>query len=163
MIKDRSIEIIRLTLYRASILVRLREVSLFFYSKPEEKISKDWMWLSMYIERIVIEGYGAFKEETEIQFNEGLNVLIVANNCGKSTVMNALRLLFERDSPKRLDIADFERTPYITIYQETPPQVTIKLIFKEEDNKDNPYSDEIVTVSDWLIEIDRPFKAQLTY
>src|SRR5699024_4816958 len=139
MIKDRSIEIIRLTLYRASILFRLREVSLFFYSKPEEKISKDWMWLSMYIDRIVIEGYRAFKEDTEIQFNEGLNVLIGANKSGKLIVMNNHRIILDRDVTKRLNIPDFARTPYITIYQETPPQVTIKLIFKEEDNKDNPY------------------------
>src|SRR5699024_2708682 len=117
----------------------------------------------MYIERITIEGYGGFKEETEIKFNKGLNVLIGANNSGKSTVMNALRILLDKRFRKKLNIADFSRTSDITYYQKNPPEVTIKLFLKETENESTPYSDELVTVSTWLTKIDSPFEAQLTY
>jgi len=117
----------------------------------------------LYNERLEIEGYGVFKEKTEIKFNKGLNVLIGANNSGKSTVMSALRILLDRKFKTRLDIADFSRVPDITCYQKSPPQVTIKLFLVEDGNKDTPYSDELVTVSNWLTRIDRPFEAQLTY
>lgn len=117
----------------------------------------------MYIECLEIEGYGVFKGKTEIKFNKGLNVLIGANNSGKSTVMNALRILLDKDFKKKLDIADFSRKTDITCYQKAPPQVTIKLFLIEDVDNETTYSDELVTVANWLTEIDHPFRAQLTY
>lgn len=117
----------------------------------------------MYIESLIIEGYGIFGEETEIKFNKGLNVLIGANNSGKSTVLNALRILLDKDYPKRLDIADFFRVPDISIYRETPPQVTITLNLKEKSTKEERYTDKVVTVAEWLTRVEAPFEAQLTY
>src|SRR5699024_6030234 len=117
----------------------------------------------MYIEHLEIEGYGVFKDKTKIKFNKGLNVLIGANNSGKSTVMNALRILLDKNFKKKLDIADFSRKTDITSYKKTPPKVTIKMFLIEDVDSDTTYSDELVTVANWLTEIDNPFRAQLTY
>lgn len=117
----------------------------------------------MYIDTLIIEGYGIFSEKTEIKFNDGLNVLIGPNNSGKSTVLNALRILLDKDYPKRLEIADFSRTSDIATYRNTPPEVAIKLILKEKSVNKEEYSDKIVTVSEWLTKIGSPFEAQLTY
>jgi len=117
----------------------------------------------LYIDTLVIDGYGLFNKETEIKFNKGLNVLIGANNSGKSTILNALRLLLDKEYPKRLEVADFSRTEDISIYKETPPQVTIKLTLKEKSSKKEEYSDKLVTISEWLTKIEDQFEAQLTY
>src|SRR5690625_4360979 len=117
----------------------------------------------MYIDTLIIEGYGIFSEKTEIKFNDGLNVLIGPNNSGKSTVLNALRILLDKDYPKRLEIADFSRGSDIATYQKTPPEVMIKLILKEKLISEEEYSDKIVTVAEWLTEISSPFEAQLSY
>lgn len=48
----------------------------------------------MYISQLSIQGYKNTCEKSNISFNKGLNVLIGENGCGKTTVINALRLLF---------------------------------------------------------------------
>ena len=53
-----------------------------------------------------IEGYRLFKEKKLIQFNKGLNVLVGENGCGKSTVIDAIRLLLNEDEYSRLGTAD---------------------------------------------------------
>lgn len=55
----------------------------------------------MYISKLIINGFRGFKH-TEIEFEEGLNVIIGQNNGGKSTIMEALRLVLEYGSPKKL-------------------------------------------------------------
>jgi len=57
----------------------------------------------MFIETLSIEGYKSFGERFTIPFRNGLNVLVGENATGKSTVIDALRLLL-------LD-EDFERKP----------------------------------------------------
>ena len=48
----------------------------------------------MYISQIQITNFRGFKDTTTIEFNEGVNVLIGANNCGKSNLLKALSLVF---------------------------------------------------------------------
>ncbi len=57
----------------------------------------------MHIESLSIEGYKSFGKPFTIQFREGLNVLVGENAAGKSTVVDAIRLLLADD--------DFERKP----------------------------------------------------
>lgn len=60
----------------------------------------------MYLTGIVIEGYRLFKEKKVIQFNKGLNVLVGENGCGKSTVIDAIRLLLNEDEYSRIGTVD---------------------------------------------------------
>ena len=48
----------------------------------------------MYISQLSIQGYKNTREKSEISLNKGLNVLLGENGCGKTAVINALRLLF---------------------------------------------------------------------
>lgn len=48
----------------------------------------------MYISQLAIQGYKNTRKKSKILFNKGLNVLLGENGCGKTTVINALRLLF---------------------------------------------------------------------
>ena len=48
----------------------------------------------MYISQLSIQGYKNTREKSEISLVRGLNVLLGENGCGKTAVINALRLLF---------------------------------------------------------------------
>ena len=48
----------------------------------------------MWIFQLSIQGYKNARKRSEISFNKGLNVLLGENGCGKTAVINALRLLF---------------------------------------------------------------------
>lgn len=48
----------------------------------------------MYISQLSIQGYKNTREKSEISLSKGLNVLLGENGCGKTAVINALRLLF---------------------------------------------------------------------
>ncbi len=60
----------------------------------------------MYIAHVRIEGYRCFKD-TCIDFQPGLNVLIGENNAGKTTVLRALGLVFDKKNRRRIDLHDF--------------------------------------------------------
>ena len=55
----------------------------------------------MYLSEITIEGYRVFKEKTTINFNRGLNLLVGENGCGKSTIIDAIRILLNEDEYSR--------------------------------------------------------------
>ena len=55
----------------------------------------------MYISKIIIDGFRGFKH-SEIEFQEGLNVIIGHNNGGKSTIIDAMRLVMDEYKVKRL-------------------------------------------------------------
>lgn len=55
----------------------------------------------MYISKIHIKGFRAF-ENAEIKFSEGMNVIIGHNNGGKSTIIDAMRLVMDEYKVKRL-------------------------------------------------------------
>lgn len=60
----------------------------------------------MYLSEISVKGYRVFNEEVKINFNPGLNVIVGENGCGKSTVINAIRMLLNEDEYSRSSIYD---------------------------------------------------------
>lgn len=53
----------------------------------------------MFISRLAIRGYKNTYNESVITLNKGLNILLGENGCGKTAVINALRMLLrEPDS-----------------------------------------------------------------
>jgi putative ATP-dependent endonuclease of the OLD family len=115
----------------------------------------------MYISDLRIKGFRTFKQETILRFHEGVNVIIGHNNAGKTTVIKALELLFS-EKRKRLTIDDFNKNITIEDLMKAPPKIVISAILTESD-KEEDYSDDLVTVSIWLIKIASPYKAQITY
>lgn len=62
----------------------------------------------MYISQISIKGYKNTCDKSAIPLNKGLNVLLGENGCGKTAVINAMRLLFrEADSYYAFSTDDF--------------------------------------------------------
>ncbi|MBP2033222.1 putative ATP-dependent endonuclease of OLD family [Clostridium algifaecis] len=55
----------------------------------------------MYLSKISIKGYRLFDEEISIKFNKGINVLVSENGCGKSTIIDAIRMLLNEDDYSR--------------------------------------------------------------
>ncbi len=62
----------------------------------------------MYISRIRIQNYRNFKD-MEVDFNDGINVIIGHNNAGKSNLINALSMFFDSNTKKSLEIDDFNK------------------------------------------------------
>lgn len=60
----------------------------------------------MYLSDIKIEGYRLFKEKQILHLRKGLNVLVGENGCGKSTVIDAIRLLLNEDEYTRNGISE---------------------------------------------------------
>lgn len=62
----------------------------------------------MYISQLSIQGYKNTHTKASVSLNKGLNVLVGENGCGKTAVINALRLLFrEPESSYACSIDDF--------------------------------------------------------
>jgi predicted ATP-dependent endonuclease of OLD family len=115
----------------------------------------------MYISQIQITNFRGFKSNVTVEYNEGINVLIGPNNCGKSNLLKALSLLFD-SKDKRLNIDDFNKNTTVEILKTAPPKVQISAVIKESNNEDL-YSDDLVTVSTWLTKLEKPYEAKLTY
>lgn len=60
----------------------------------------------MYLSDIKIEGFRLFKEKQILHLRKGLNVLVGENGCGKSTVIDAIRLLLNEDEYARNGISE---------------------------------------------------------
>jgi predicted ATP-dependent endonuclease of OLD family len=115
----------------------------------------------MYISKIQISNFRGFKSSVVIDFHEGINVIIGANNSGKSNLLKALSLIFS-DKNKRLTTDDFNKQITIQEIKKRPPKVQISAFIKESDSEEL-YSDDLVTVSTALIKLEKPYEARLTY
>lgn len=90
----------------------------------------------MYLSEITIEGYRVFNEKTTINFNRGLNLLVGENGCGKSTIIDAIRILLNEDEYSRNGIND-EDFYSSKDYKEQAEKISIKGKFEDlsEDKK----------------------------
>ena len=103
----------------------------------------------MFISKMLIENFRSF-ERTEVEFHEGINVLIGHNNCGKSNLLTAMALIFDHSISRQLEVDDFYNGITIEKLKESSPKIKITMtISKSKD--ENLMSDEVVTVSNWLI------------
>jgi putative ATP-dependent endonuclease of OLD family len=80
----------------------------------------------MYISSVAIENFRAFKEKTVFHFNPGVTVLIGENDCGKSTVIDAIRYVLGTTDQmwQRVELSDY--------YQEnTQNEIHITVVFSD--------------------------------
>ncbi|WP_327926547.1 ATP-dependent nuclease, partial [Bacillus paranthracis] len=117
---------------------------------------------TMYISRLTLKNFRTFKNETTVQFHEGTNVIVGHNNAGKTTIIKALELLFDANKSKRLSIDDFNKNTTCDQLKESAPKITISATLVESE-KEEIYSDDLVTVSTWLTKLEKPYEAKLTY
>lgn len=113
----------------------------------------------MYISKLKIKNFRIFKNQ-EIEFNERINVIIGPNNSGKSTLITALQILFDKSKRKRLETEDFNRNIDLDKLKNTPPKTSITATIS---NDGKELSEEMIPVATWLTEISDNYEARLTY
>lgn len=98
----------------------------------------------MYINRIKIINYRNYHSFT-MDFHDGLNVIVGANNAGKTGLLSAINLLYE---PSQICIEDFNKNDlqanFSTIYKDTPPEIIIEYHIKHEISEDNTDDESII-------------------
>lgn len=113
----------------------------------------------MYISKIKIENFRNFRSN-EIEFNDGINVIIGHNNAGKSNLIKALGLVLSPNSKKRLSIHDFNMNASLDELKQHSPKVSITVTISKGKTSNN---DDLVTVSEWLTSLTEDYEAKLTY
>src|SRR5699024_1912371 len=114
----------------------------------------------MYISSIELSNFRSFKN-IKVEFQEGLNVLIGHNNSGKTNLLQALSLIIDSKTNKQLSVDDFYKYINLAELKESPPKITITATLSQSDEEE--LGDELATVSTWLIELKKPYKAQIQY
>ena len=113
----------------------------------------------MYISKIIIENFRNFKK-TEVEFNDGVNVIIGPNNTGKTNLIKALSLPIDYKGTKRLEIDDFNKHISLEELKISPPKISISINIRQGQNEE---PDDLVTVGNWLTKLDASYEALLTY
>lgn len=105
----------------------------------------------MYISELKVAGYKNAKETSRIKFNKGLNVLVGENGSGKTTIINALRLILKENEFSYMNISEDDF--FISLDKQVSSEnIKIDITF------DSLTPDEEVTFLTWC---DAEFKAQL--
>ena len=113
----------------------------------------------MYISKIEIKNFRNFKEK-EIEFNEGVNVIIGHNNAGKTNLIKALSLILDSQNSKRLDVDDFNKHVTFNEIKANPPKISIAITISKGKMEE---PDDLVTIGNWLTKLDASYEALLTY
>ena len=115
----------------------------------------------MYISRVVISNYKAFKTAT-VEFKDGLNVIIGQNNGGKSTLLDAISLVIDSNRNKKLSVWDFNQGITLEILKEHSPSIEISLYFSMSEGEGNTSSD-VALLSTYAIEVEPQLVSCITY
>ncbi|NNU84768.1 DUF2813 domain-containing protein [Geobacillus sp. NFOSA3] len=110
----------------------------------------------MYISKLYIKNFKCFRE-FEIEFNEGLNVIIGSNNSGKTTIIKAIEYIFNRSVSKTPSIDDFNKE---LDDLDNPPEIIISATLRSSHN--DTLEDKAIVAS-WLTKLESPWEATLTY
>lgn len=116
---------------------------------------------NMYISKIRMINFRNFKN-TEIEFNDGVNVIIGHNNAGKSNLIKALSLVLDSQVSRQLDIDDFNKYISLDELKADPPKISIAITINQSIDEDLN-SDDLVTVGNWLTQLNEPYESLLTY
>jgi len=110
----------------------------------------------MYLAEMHIRNYRCFTDQT-VQFRQGVNVLLGENNAGKTTVINALRLVLDQKARRRPTYFDFHHP---STDWTTPPAITIAITFR---SSETDTVEDKALVATWLTKLVPPWEAQITY
>lgn len=115
----------------------------------------------MYISNIYIENYRGFSD-LSVDFKDGINILIGPNNSGKSNLLRALALIFDGKFRKQLSVDDFYNGITLSTLKQHSPKIVVTVTLSQSDDEDL-MGDELVTVSSWLVKLEKPYSAKLQY
>lgn len=117
----------------------------------------------MYISHLKIQGFRNFRE-TDIDFNDGVNVIIGHNNAGKTNLLKALQLVIEPHYRyRKLSVYDFCREVTLEDLKAHSPSVTISLTLRQSEQDWNEQEEDMRVVAGWLTQMEGRYEAMLTY
>ena len=117
----------------------------------------------MYISHIHIKGFRNFKD-TDVEFNDGINILIGHNNAGKTNLLKALQLVIEPHYRyRRLNVNDFCKDVTLDNLKNQSPSVTISVTFKNSGIEYNEQEEDLRVIANWFTEMENGYTAMLTY
>lgn len=103
----------------------------------------------MYIQKIHIKNYRNFND-FKMEFHEGLNVIVGANNSGKTGLLSAIYLL---NSPSNVSIDDFNKNNLVqfkTLYNEDAPKIEITYFIYHFINEDDEEDESVIKLIPFL-------------
>ena len=117
----------------------------------------------MYISHIKIKGFRNFKD-TDVEFNDGINILIGHNNAGKTNLLKALQLVIEPHYRyRRLNTNDFCKDITLENLKNQSPSITISITFKNSGIKYNESEEDLRVIANWFTDMENGYTAMLTY
>ncbi|MCX5998981.1 MAG: AAA family ATPase, partial [Chloroflexi bacterium] len=111
----------------------------------------------MYISKLEIENYRCFGSKCTIRLRQGVNIFIGENNSGKTTVLNALAILFDRRGRSLPGIDDFNKSLQIG---KRAPRIIIAATLSS--TPEDTIEDKAL-VATWLTSIGKNWEARLTH
>lgn len=103
----------------------------------------------MYINKIHILNYRNFNDFM-MEFHNGLNVIIGANNSGKTGLLNAIKLL---SSPSDISVHDFNKNnllQYSKLYMDNAPSIVIEYDIRHRISEDDTGDESIIRLLPFL-------------
>lgn len=116
--------------------------------------------IKLFISSVEITNFRTFKEKQIVRFTEGINILVGPNNIGKTTIISAIRLIFDKNK-FGLDINDFSKIETKEELKNSSPKITVTINLQKS-NKEGSDSDDLLAIRTWLTDIDNPYKAKIT-
>lgn len=117
----------------------------------------------MYISSLNISGYRNFNDST-VEFNDGINMIIGPNNGGKTNLLRALRLVFDPHCRfRRLSINDFHRPIELETLKLKSPKIIITATMRPSQNPEKEQDDDLRLLRMWLTKLDDEYEAKLSY
>lgn len=113
----------------------------------------------MFISKVKINNFRNFIDQ-EIQFNDGINVIIGHNNAGKTNLLKALSLVLDTDGKKRLSADDFNKHATVAELQVSPPRISVSITINRGAEEED---DDLAMIGPWLTKLDPSYEANLTY
>lgn len=103
----------------------------------------------MHINKIHIQNYRNYNDFT-MSFHKGLNVIVGANNSGKTGLLYAINLL---KSPTDISVDDFNKNnllQYASLYREAAPSITIEYSISHKICEDDTKDESIIRLLPFL-------------
>ena len=104
----------------------------------------------MYISHIKIENFRNF-HEFDMDFQDGLNVIVGANNAGKTGLLRAINLLSE---PNQITLEDFNKNDlqsnYELKYKQIPPEIILEYRIKHDISEDDTTDEGIIKLLSFI-------------